>query len=275
MPKTLRTELGLCEKVITSLARRRCLSLDEQEDFSSWARLRLVEKGDAILERFQGQSTLSTYLATVALNLFRDYRVAKWGKYRPSAAAKRLGTVAVRLEMLIVRDGLVFDEAVEVLRRNEGALKSAEELEAIAAQLPHRAPRRFEGEETLAQVPSRDRADDRALRGEAIEAARRVGEALREGLLTLPGEDRVILKLHLQDGFSVADVARTLHLEQKPLYRRIEQLTQRLRQEMEARGIRREDVDAVVEWEEAEIQVDYRVDHEIPPSRPSKREGER
>jgi RNA polymerase sigma factor for flagellar operon FliA len=273
LPKTLRTELGLCEKVITSLAHRRCLSLDEQEDFSSWARLRLVERGDAIFERFQGQSTLSTYLTTVVHNLFRDYRIAKWGKFRPSATAKRMGTVAVRLEMLVARDGLPLDEAVEILRRNEGVRESAEELEAMAARLPVRAPRRFEGEETLAHLPGGERAEERVLRREAAEAAGRVEAALDEGLRTLSPEDRLILKMKVHDGFSVADIARSLHLDQKPLYRRLEQLTTRLCQVMEARGVRREDVDQVVEWEEAEIRVDYHLDDETPESRPSKQEG--
>jgi RNA polymerase sigma factor (sigma-70 family) len=272
-PADLLTHLPLCERVVGALARRRCLSPDEQEDFTSWARLRLVENGEAILGSFQGRSTLSTYLTTVAVNLFRDYRIAKWGKFRPSAAAKRMGTVAVRLEMLTARDGVPLDEAVEILRRNEGVNEAAEELEAMAAKLPVRAPRRFEGEETLASLPARDRAEDRALRHEAAAAAGRVEAALDEGLRTLSAEDRLILKMRVQDGFTVADIARSLHLEQKPLYRRLEQLTSRLRQEMESRGVRREDVDDVVEWEEVEIRVDYHLGDENPQLRPSKKEG--
>lgn len=269
----LPSRLLVCERVVRSLARQRCLSPDEQEDFSSWAQLRLVENGESILGRFQGRSTLSTYLTAVVNNLFRDYRIAKWGKYRPSAAAKRLGTVAVRLEMLLVRDGYPLDEAMEILRRNEGVRASVGELEAMAAKLPVRAPRRFEGEETLAHLPSGERAEERVLRREAAEAAGRVEAALDEGLRTLSPEDRLILKLRVQDGFSVADIARSLHLDQKPLYRRLDQLTARLRQEMEARGVRREDVDTVVAWEEVEVRVDYHLEGEISPPRPSKQEG--
>lgn len=275
LPKTLRTELALCERIITSLAHRRCLSREEQEDFSSWAWLRLVENGDAIFERFEGKSTLATYLTTVTLNLLRDYRIAKWGKYRPSAVARRLGTVAVRLEMLLVRDGLPLDQAIEVLRRNERVREPPAELEAIAARLPVRVGRRFDGEEALAQVPAGERADDTAQRSEAVAKARRVEVVLREALSTVSAEDRMILKLHLEDGFSVADVARALRLEQKPLYRRIDQLTDRLRREMEARGVQRADVDAVMEWEEAEVRVNYGLDEEIAPPGPSQQEGGR
>lgn len=266
-------ELPLIEQSLQKIASRKCCSPDEAEDFTSWARLRLLEDGRPILEKFQGRSALSTYLTTVALNLFRDYRIAKWGKFRPSAAAKRMGTVAVRLEMLVARDGIPLDEAIEILRRNEGVQASVEELEAMAAKLPVRAPRRFEGEETLAQLSGGERAEDRALRREAAQAAGRVETALDEGLRTLSPEDRLILKMRVQDGFTVADIARSLHLEQKPLYRRLEQVTARLRQEMEARGVRREDVDEVVEWEEVEVRVDYHLEDETTESRSSKQEG--
>lgn len=273
MQKQLPTELQLCDRVVRTVARRRGLSVDEQEDFSSWAWLRLVEDGEAILGRFEGRSSISTYLTTVVHNLFRDYRIAKWGKFRPSATAKRMGTVAVRLEMLVARDGHSVPEAVEILLRNDGVPGSVESLEAMAAKLPVRTPRRFEREQTLEQLPGRESAEDLALRREAAEAAGRVEAALDEGLRTLSPEDRLILKMRIEDGFTVADIARSLHLEQKPLYRRLDQLTARLRQEMEARGVRREDVAEVVEWDDVEIRVDYHLEEEIPKSRPSKIEG--
>lgn len=273
MQKQLPTELQLCDRVVRTVARRRGLSVDEQEDFSSWAWLRLVEDGEAILGRFEGRSSIATYLTTVVHNLFRDYRIAKWGKFRPSATAKRMGTVAVRLEMLVARDGHSVPEAVEILLRNEGVPGSVESLEAMAAKLPVRAPRRFEREQTLEQLPGRESAEDLALGREAAAAAGRVEVALDEALSTLSPEDRLILKLRVHDGFTVADIARSLHLEQKPLYRRLDQLTSRLRLEMEARGVRREDVTEVVEWEDAEIRVDYHLEEEIPKSRPSKIEG--
>lgn len=275
MQKTLLDELQLCDEVIRSIARRRCLSADEQEDFVSWARLRLVEDGEAILARFEGRSTLATYLTTVFLNLFRDYRIAKWGKYRPSSAAKRLGTVAVRLEMLLARDGLGFDEAVELLRHNEGVGASVAELAELAAQLPSRVPRRFEGEEAVAQLPATERAEDGALRSAAADAAGRVEVALDRALRTLAAEDRLILKLRVHDGFSVADIARSLHLEQKPLYRRLDRLVAGLRRGMEAEGVCREDVEEIVEWEGVEVRVDYHLGAENAPPRPSKQEGGR
>lgn len=264
-------DLAALEQALQRVSSRKCQSVDEAEDFTSWARLKLLTDGEGILEKFQGRGALSTYLTTVALNLLRDYRISKWGKYRSSAAARRLGTVAVRLETLIVRDGFSLGEAIEILRRNEAVRSSPAELAEMAAQLPARRRMRFESDDELSRVPSLERAEDRVLQSEARDAAAKVEAALAEALSTLSDEDRLILKLRVQDGLSVADVARTLHLDQKPLYRRLERLLGRLRREMEARQVRPEDIESVARWEGAEVRVDYQPPREISPFGPSHR----
>ena len=50
------------------------------------------------------------------------------------------------------------------------------------------------------------------------------------------------MRMHLMDGLTLAHVARTLSLEQKPLYRRVERLRTRLRTLLEREGLREEDV---------------------------------
>jgi RNA polymerase sigma factor for flagellar operon FliA len=59
-------------------------------------------------------------------------------------------------------------------------------------------------------------------------------------LQNLSAEDQVIIRLRYFDGLSVADVARTLHVDQKPLYRRIDATLQQLRAWLEQRGVNRE-----------------------------------
>ena len=44
----------------------------------------------------------------------------------------------------------------------------------------------------------------------------------------LDPEDRLIIQLHFLEGMSIADVARGLGLEQKPIYPRIRRLLERL-----------------------------------------------
>lgn len=263
------SDLPTLEQALRRVANRKCLSVDEAEDFTSWARVKLVTDGEAILAKFQGRGTLSTYLTTVALNLLRDYRIAKWGKHRASAAARRHGAVAVRLEALVIRDGFTVGEAIEILRRNEAVTLSSEALAEIAAQLPLRRRPRFENEEN-AQAPSAERADERVLLREARDAAVRVEAALAEALSTLEPEDRVILKLRVREGLSVADVARTLDLDQKPLYRRVDRLLAHLRREMEERQVCLQDVQSVVGRDGVDLRVDFRVAQEYRGVGPSK-----
>src|SRR5688572_1196866 len=139
------------ERALRFTARRhRCVG-DEAEDFAAWARLKLVENDYAILAQFEGRAGLASYLAVVVQRLFLDYRISKWGKWRPSAEAKRLGPLAVRVETLLSRDGLSLEEAYQTLRAADLQL-SREVMEDLQARLPTRVSRRFEGEEALETI---------------------------------------------------------------------------------------------------------------------------
>src|SRR5215213_773629 len=133
----LRDNLPTVDRIVASLCRRHGLSGDDADDFRSWVYLQLVEDDYAILRKFRGESSLATYLTVVIAMLFREYRVREWGRWRPSAIARRLGPLAVRLEMLVFRDGCTLSQAGEVLR-SEGEKVSDRELADILAQLPPR-----------------------------------------------------------------------------------------------------------------------------------------
>jgi hypothetical protein len=50
--------------------------------------------------------------------IFLDYRNRLWGKWRPSAEAKRLGPTAILIERLVARDGWAVDQVIEMVRVN-------------------------------------------------------------------------------------------------------------------------------------------------------------
>lgn len=263
----------LFEQVLAAVIRRRCLSIDEGEDFASWARERFVTGRETIFGRFRGEGKPSTYLTVVILNLLRDFRTEKWGKWRASAAADRMGAAAIRLEQLITRDGFSTEEAIEVLRRNEGARQSLEELREMAERLPARVGRRFDGEEVLERLATDDRADRRVEAEEVRQSAERIENALGQALRELAAEDRLLLQLHIGKGFTVAEVSRALHLEQKPLYRRVHQLLARLRETLEGCGIRGEDVARILGAEGVALQLGDMRSDESPIPGPSHRSG--
>jgi RNA polymerase sigma factor (sigma-70 family) len=243
-PKTpehlLLPQLERIGRIVAAICRRNGVAADEAEEFASLVNLKLVEDDYATLRKFQGRSTLETYLTVVIANLFRDYRVQKWGRWRASAAAREGGAVAVQLESLIYRDGLGFEQAVRVLRSRLPVAQTDGELARLAARLPVRSNPRKGHREPSELLEAAERADGRVVAAEADRLRDSARAALENALGTLPPEDQVVFRLRYWEGMTVADIARTLQLEQKPLYRRIESGLERLRRELEAHDVDRD-----------------------------------
>jgi RNA polymerase sigma factor for flagellar operon FliA len=251
--RLLLDNLSWIERACAALARRHGLSADEADDFLSWTRMRLLEDDCALLRRFRGECAATTYLTVVLATLFRDYRVREWGRWRPSAAARREGPLAVRLETLVKRDGWALQEAGERLRTAGATTLSDRELAALLARLPAHAPARPvpAGAGPLADAPAPEAADDGVLRGEAG-ARRAAGEAaLRRAVERLVPRDQVVFRMRFWEGLSVAQIARGLGVPQKGLYRRIERALARLRRELERGGMSLEGVRELLQDEEA------------------------
>jgi RNA polymerase sigma factor (sigma-70 family) len=239
-------QLPLIEGVIRFVVRRHRLAAPEAEEFASHVRLKLIDDDYQILRRFRQRSSLRTYLSTVVERLFLDYRIHQWGKWRPSAEARRVGPLAVRLEALLHKDGVPFEQAVEVLLVTECVSATRAEIEALRARLPHRTPRRIVGEEALGDLPiSSAVAESAVLAREAAAVAAQTRAALAVALKRLSPQDQIIVRLHFGEGLTIADVARALHVEQKPLYRQLERSLASLRGSLEAQGIRG---DVVTQW---------------------------
>jgi RNA polymerase sigma factor (sigma-70 family) len=240
--------LGAIERIASSICRRHGLGREDVEDFVSAFNARLVESGYAALGKFRGDSSLTTYLTVVIAMAFRDYRAQRWGRWRPSAVARAGGPLAVRLETLVYRDGLSFDQAVERLRSTGATDRSARELAEIVARLPRRAPLRpvEVGAESLAATPAQYGADDRVSSQSDEDERIAVEAALSRALGALPAEERLMIRMHYWDKLSIADVARVLALPQKSLYRRIDRALADLRTQLEASGVSREQAHSLV-----------------------------
>jgi RNA polymerase sigma factor (sigma-70 family) len=230
------------DRVAAYFCRRRRFSREETQDFVSKVHVKLIDDGYAIIRKFQGKCSFKTYLTVVIQRLFLDHLDHLWGKWRHSAEAERLGPVAIRLERLLYRDGFSFDEACEILWTNYHVAVSRQELADLAAKLPHRAPpRRMESEETLKNRPSKELTPrQRFEAGEKEARLLKVLGILREILDHLPAEDRVFARLSTER--KISEIARGEGVEQKPLYRRLDKILKRLQQELESRGIHRDEI---------------------------------
>jgi RNA polymerase sigma factor for flagellar operon FliA len=217
----------------------------DAEDLAAWVRIKLMEDDYAVLRRFQGRSELRTYLAAVVARYVVSYLRQMKGEWRTSAAAERLGAPAIDLERLVLRDGYTVQQAGEVLRTAGRTTLSDAELARLVAALPSRTPLRPEEPQpsvVLNSAPGRSRADERIVAAESDARRTVLIDALGQALGDLEPEEQLIVMLHFGDGHSVAEVARALHLEQKPLYRRVERLRNRLRAALEGAGLREDEV---------------------------------
>ncbi len=271
--------LDLVERAANYAGRRAGLPPQEVEDFVSSVKVKLIDDDYAVLRKHRGDSSLPTFLTAVVHNLCRDFLNHKWGKFRPSAAAKRLGPTALALERLLVRDGHDLTSAIEILRSRHQVEEPTAELEDLASRLPHRSPRRFVGEEALASRPSTAPESSAEGRLEEVERGRtaaRVEKVLNRALETLSREDLLILKLHYRDGLTVAAIASALDLKQRPLYSRRERCYRELRSALEAEGLTWDEVREILGWQGREVRADFgpiRVGGEIDGIGPSNERG--
>lgn len=232
--------LAFIEKAAAIASRDGGLRGDEADDFAGWIKLKLVEDDYAVFQRFRGDAKLTTYLVTVISRQFHEYQREHGGRWRPSAAAVRLGPPAPDLEALVYRDGYTLEQAAEKLRTGGDTALSDLELARLRDRLPARGPLRpvkVGSEDVLPAARGRQRADDHVVAAEADALRARVLERLGRAMDRLDPEDRVIVVMHFAEGLSLASVARALNLEQKPLYRRVERLRRRLRELLEEEGV--------------------------------------
>jgi RNA polymerase sigma factor (sigma-70 family) len=244
--RLLEENLNLIERVIRFTSRRQRLDESEAEEFASIVKLKLVENDYAVVRKFEGRSKLATFMTMVVKNMLLDYRIHHWGKWHASAEAKRLGDLAVELEQLLHRDGRTIDDALPLLQaKHPGTTR--ESLEALVARLPERRARRRMVDLSEAEgVTVEPEMEDQVLHEERERTCRQLSSAVREAIGRLPENDRLYLHLRFGCRLTVAQIARSMHIEQKLLYRRNDKLMNDLRAELERAGIAPKDAIDVI-----------------------------
>jgi len=262
------------ERAIASVCAEVRLSGADAEDFASSSRLALLADDCAILRKFEGRSSLTTYLTIVVRRLFFDARRAA-GRWYPSAEAQRRGPAAVLLERLMMHERRTFAETAEIVCRAHPGITAAD-LDALAEGLPERVPRPLivpvdDGDEE--RFPATRAAGDLVDALELRQQSSRANEAIRAAMTDMTVEDRVILRLRFIGNTTIAGIARALAMEPRPLYRRIDALLTRLRRALEAAGVDASSADALI-GHAGEV-LDFGLERKNPTLQPSPQEERR
>lgn len=248
--KLLETNLKHIEDIIKSVCWRNNLDRDAAEDFSSHVKLQLIENNYDRIRKFQGKSSFKTYLTVVINRLFIDQLIKKEKRWRPSESSKQIGEVAVKLEELLYRRNMSFDEAYETLTTNHGLSIKRDEAYELAHKLKPKTPALSlnVGDELLASLAHPgNRPNEEFVSNRALETGAKLYSIIDEIKSSLSDEDRLILKMRFEDEFSVSDIARVLNINRSVLDRRIKFILNTFKEGILSRGMNINDVTDVME----------------------------
>lgn len=250
------------EKIVRIVCSRKNLRGEAAEELLSNVRMKLIDDDYAVFRKFRGQSSLETYLTIIIQRLALDFLVQRLGRWRASVPAQRLGRVAVQMEILLYRDHLSFEEASQILIHNFGATQSIQELQQMAKQIPARTwpPSQqvdvAEHHEPASREEPFPQLDDRRQKLiQNLEAT--LGQMISE----LSNEDRVILKMRFESDLKVPQIAETLQIPAKKIYRRLETLMENFRKKLEKSGIRADDIMENINLITKIIHISHRVEN--------------
>lgn len=189
---------------------------------------------------FDRAGTFETWLRAVAVNLARDARRQRVGRFRPLAAVSRLPPLEQRVFHLRYEVGLTFDQILHSLRLEFPGL-TEERLAEADAQVANRvsAQQRWTlltrrpqvsslddpGPDAVADEPASEQPDPEwlALSGESH-------QQLAEAMKRLGVEDRLLLRLHVERGVTLARLAEMFGMANpQAVHRRIRDLLAHLR----------------------------------------------
>ena len=267
--------LDLIDQIVRTTGRRRHLSATEREDFASFVHLRLIDDNYATLRKFQNRSSLWTYLAAVIERLSLDFCAEKWGRWRPSAMADRLGPVAVLLERLVTRDAHTIEEAMEIVRTHHDVGLTYAQLRAMWEQLPVRTRATEVGEEAAAAVSSNDSSELTVEDAERRKSLERLQKILQAAFGQLAAQDRVLIALRFDQDLSMVEIARMTGSSVPTLHRRLDKSVKQLRVSLTEAGFDPREVSQLIGHPSIALSPLLRAEVErfLGPVRLSKRDG--
>ena len=247
--------LSRIDRIAVAVARHRGIVGADADDMVSMVRAKFVETAYAPFVQFREEASLDTYLRVVISSWVKDHIIARDGRYRPSAAALRGGPVMIKLERLISKSGCSVDEAIGHVMDGGDQPYDERALREMVRNLPLRAPLR---PRIVSASAAADARANRSIEADAdissaeyeveLASAQRV---LSGAMHALPAEDRLLVSMRFMDGQSVADIARALGLESKPLYARLDRALRKLRAMLEGDGVTRQHILEIISESES------------------------
>lgn len=231
------------ERLTACACRRSRMAGDEIDDLKSHVKLALIQGDYAIIRKFEGRSSFTTFLTTVIRRLISQHRIKERGRWRPSAKAKRLGQLAIEAERSLTREGQTVHEAAQLLAGQYPGRLSSEILELIN-QLPQRRvrPRHVPAPDAArAGIQPDDPLQDLLNRELSLRAARAL-HLVQSAIAALPAVDQRILRQRFFCEQNVRVIADSVRIRPRDAYKRLYASLSRLRASLEEKGFTRREI---------------------------------
>jgi DNA-directed RNA polymerase specialized sigma24 family protein len=237
--------LALYWKTVEELVARSQIRLraepEEADTVESRVKEKLFKNDCEIVRRFRHESSFRSYLNIIVQRTFADLQVERFGKWHYSAVARSLGSLAMDLERMIYREGYAPIEAIAALLTSHPETSQAK-LESLLAMLPVKQRRavRVTVEDVAEMLPAID-PDILMITGARFRLSEKVATVIGQFIAGLEDIDRLLLQLLFESDLQISRIAVILQREQKALYRRRDELFNKLRKELKKAGIERQD----------------------------------
>src|SRR5689334_7137358 len=204
-----------------------------------------------------------------------DFCAEKWGRWRPSAMAERLGPIAVLLEQLVTRDGHTVEEAMELVRTRHDAGQTYGELRKIWEQLPTRVRTTEVGEEAAATLSGNETSESTIENAERQKGIDRLQRILETAFAEIPAQDRVLIALRFDEGLSMVEIAKLLNSSVPTLHRKLDKGIKHLRLALTQSGFDPREINNLIGHPSLALSPLLRTEVErfLGPVRLSKRDG--
>ncbi|MEM7481027.1 MAG: sigma factor [Acidobacteriota bacterium] len=231
------------DRAIRWVVRRAGFFEAEGDDLVQEVHLKLIEDDYRRLASYRGESSLKSFILQIARRIIFDELRKNHGRLnRPSAIAHRSGPAGTLLEQYL-RAGFSLDEAKALVRQEPWARTI--DLDAIAAQLPARLPRKF--------VPEGDAPDPTSPPDETLhrKLEARTNDLRGQVRGYLDSQDKyvqAVFELLLQ-GVRISQIKRSIGPpERGDLYRLRDRHLQALRKHLEKSGLSWDEIRELLEW---------------------------
>lgn len=215
----------------------------------------LSKNGFRALKRFKNRSRFTTYLSTIVANQAVDIIRKKRGRDRSLERARQFGELGRLIHRKIVVEGLSVEKAYREIGAGRSPVQSREEFFRMAEKIrgSRENPVEFVSLDTRAINPenatdpqtgtaifSQNRSNPENVTMDRL-ARENASEMLDHMINGLSGEERLLLRMRYpggdEDPLGVADIAGTLGISEKAVYKRIKRVLNKCQKMFQEKGV--------------------------------------